>query len=139
LNCSFEISIYGDQLLVAISKRLRGCLRQVDVIARLGGDEFAILLDGFTDPNDVLRVAEKIQRVIAEPLTIDRNEAFTSASSGIALSSTVYERPEDVLRDADTAMYRAKDSGKARHAVFDELMYARRLTAESGERPAPCP
>jgi diguanylate cyclase (GGDEF)-like protein len=120
--------IYGDQLLVAIAKRLKGCLRQVDVIARLGGDEFAILLDGFTDPNDVLRVAEKIQRVISEPLTIERNEAFTSASIGIALSSTGYERPEDVLRDADTAMYRAKDGGKARHEVFDEVMYARAVS-----------
>jgi diguanylate cyclase (GGDEF)-like protein len=120
--------IYGDQLLVAIAKRLRACLRQVDVIARLGGDEFAILLDGFTDPDDVLRVAEKIQKVISEPLTIDRNEAFTSASIGIALSSTGYERPEDVLRDADTAMYRAKDGGKARHEVFDEVMYARAVS-----------
>jgi diguanylate cyclase (GGDEF)-like protein len=120
--------IYGDQLLVAIAKRLRGCLRQVDVIARLGGDEFAILLDGFTDPNDVLRVAEKIQQVISEPLTINRNEAFTSASIGIALSSTGYERPEDVLRDADTAMYRAKDGGKARHEVFDKVMYARAVS-----------
>src|SRR5215213_1211841 len=116
--------IYGDQLLVAIAKRLKGCLRQVDVIARLGGDEFAILLDGFTDPEDVLRVAEKIQQVISEPLTIEKNEAFTSASIGIALSSTGYERPEDVLRDADTAMYRAKDGGKARFEVFDEVMYA---------------
>jgi diguanylate cyclase (GGDEF)-like protein len=120
--------IYGDQLLVAISRRLKGCLRQVDVIARLGGDEFAILIDGFADPNDVLRVAEKIQRVISEPLTIDRNEAFTSASIGIALSSTGYDRPEDVLRDADTAMYRAKDGGKARHEVFDEVMYARAVS-----------
>ncbi|MCA1635727.1 MAG: EAL domain-containing protein [Acidobacteria bacterium] len=120
--------IYGDQLLVAISQRLKGCLRQVDVIARLGGDEFAVLLDGFTEPNDVLRVAEKIQKAISEPLTIDRNEAFTSASIGIALSSTGYERPEDVLRDADTAMYRAKDGGKARHEIFDEVMYARAVS-----------
>ena len=120
--------IYGDQLLVAISKRLQGCLRQVDVIARLGGDEFAILLDGFTDPNDVLRVAEQIQQAISQPLTIDRNEAFTSASIGIALSTTGYDRPEDVLRDADTAMYRAKDGGKARHEVFDEVMYARAVS-----------
>ncbi|HEX8130066.1 MAG TPA: EAL domain-containing protein [Pyrinomonadaceae bacterium] len=120
--------IYGDQLLVAIAKRLKGCLRMTDVIARLGGDEFAILLDGFPDPNDVLRVAEKIQQVISAPLTIDKNEAFTSASIGIALSSTGYERPEDVLRDADTAMYRAKDGGKARHEVFDEVMYARAVS-----------
>jgi diguanylate cyclase (GGDEF)-like protein len=120
--------IYGDQLLVAIAKRLKGCLRQMDVIARLGGDEFAILLDGFTDLTDVLHVAEKIQEVISEPLTIDKNEAFTSASIGIALSSTGYERPEDILRDADTAMYRAKDGGKARHEVFDEVMYARAVS-----------
>lgn len=120
--------IYGDQLLIIIAKRLKGCLRQTDVIARLGGDEFAILLDGFAETDDVLRIAEKIQQVISEPMTIDRNEAFISASIGIALSSTGYERPEDVLRDADTAMYRAKDGGKARHEVFDEVMYARAVS-----------
>ncbi len=119
---------YGDQLIVAIADRLKRCLRQVDIVARLGGDEFAILLDGLHEPSDAIHCAEKIQKEISRPLTIEKSEAFTSASIGIALSTAGYERPEDVLRDADTAMYRAKESGKARHEVFDKLMYARAVS-----------
>src|SRR2546421_2699164 len=119
---------HGDLLLVAVAERLKRCLRQADVVARFGGDEFAILLDGFGGPEDAVRVAEKIQREIALPLTIETHESFTSASIGIALGATGYERPEEVLRDADTAMYRAKEAGKARSEVFDELMYARAVS-----------
>jgi len=119
---------YGDQLLLAIAERLRACLRQVDVVARFGGDEFAIFLDGLQDPGDAVRLAEKIQKEIAVPLTIEKREAFASGSIGIALSTAGYEQPEDILRDADTAMYRAKDSGKARHEVFDTRMYARAVS-----------
>jgi len=118
----------GDLLLVAVAERLKSCLRQADVVARFGGDEFAVLLDGFSGPEDAVRVAEKIQKEISLPLTIDSHEAFTSASIGIALGAAGYERPEEILRDADTAMYRAKEAGKASFEVFDELMYARAVS-----------
>jgi diguanylate cyclase (GGDEF)-like protein len=119
---------YGDQLLTAVAERLKTCLRQVDVVARFGGDEFAILLDGLHGPGDAIHCAEKIQKEISIPLRIEKSDAFTSASIGIALSSAGYDRPEDILRDADTAMYRAKDLGKARHEVFDKPMYARAVS-----------
>ena len=115
----------GDQLLVATARRIRSCLRQIDTVARFGGDEFAVLLDGVEDSNDAVRVAERLQRELTTPVSVGGHEVFTSASIGIALSSTGYERPEDVLRDADTAMYRAKAAGKARHEIFDTGMHAR--------------
>ncbi len=119
---------YGDQLLIATAGRLQSCLRESDVVARFGGDEFAVLLDGIGDLSDVCRIAEKIQQQLAVPLKLDQHEAFTTASIGIALSSTGYDNPEDVLRDADTAMYRAKEAGKARHEVFDSMMHSRAVT-----------
>jgi diguanylate cyclase (GGDEF)-like protein len=119
---------YGDRLLVAIADRLKRTLRQKDIVARFGGDEFAILINDLQDSDDVMRIAEKIQQAIAVPLTIERNEAFVSASMGIALGTSAYESPEHILRDADTAMYRAKDTGKARYEVFDDLMYTRAVS-----------
>jgi len=119
---------YGDQLLIAIAERLRSCVRQSDMVARFGGDEFAVLLEGYNDLSDVHSVAEKIQLELALPLKLDRHEAFTTASIGIALSSTGYECPEDVLRDADTAMYRAKERGKARYELFDNEMHTRAIS-----------
>ena len=115
----------GDQLLVAMARRIQQCLRHIDTVARFGGDEFAVLLDGVEDANDAVRVAERLQRELTTPINVGGHEVFTSASIGIALSSTGYERPEDVLRDADTAMYRAKAAGKARHEIFDTGMHAR--------------
>lgn len=115
----------GDQLLVAISQRLNSCLRPGDVVARLGGDEFTILLDDIRDVNDATRVAERVQIELKEPFVFEGHEVFTSASIGIALSTAAHERPEYFLRDADTAMYRAKARGKARYEMFDEGMHAR--------------
>ena len=115
----------GDLLLVAISRRIQSCLRHIDTVARFGGDEFAVLLDGVEDANDAVRVAERLQRELTTPINVGGHEVFTSASIGIALSSTGYDRPEDVLRDADTAMYRAKAAGKARHEIFDTGMHQR--------------
>ena len=119
---------YGDRLLVAAARRLEACLRQVDVVARFGGDEFAVLLDGINDPDDAARVAEKIQREFAAPFDLAGQEVFTTVSVGIALGATGYERSEDVLRDADIAMYRAKDGGRARHKVFDRAMHERAVS-----------
>ncbi|HWN40878.1 MAG TPA: bifunctional diguanylate cyclase/phosphodiesterase, partial [Thermoanaerobaculia bacterium] len=114
----------GDALLVALAKRLELLLRPGDTVARLGGDEFAILLDDVAGPTQATRVAQRIHRELALPFNLGGHEVFTSASLGITLSSRgSYEHPEEVLRDADTAMYRAKASGKARHAVFDREMH----------------
>ena len=115
----------GDQLLVTIARRLETCLRPGDTVARLGGDEFAILLEDISDVSDSIRVAERIQRELQQAFNLSGNEVFASASIGIAPASSSYERAEDVLRDADTAMYRAKALGKARHQVFDRTMHAR--------------
>ena len=114
----------GDELLVAAARRLERCVRPGDTVARLGGDEFAILLDGLKSPSDATRVAERIQLEISQPYTIGGQEVFTTASIGIALSSSGYEKPEHLLRDADLAMYRAKSLGKARYEVFDREMHA---------------
>lgn len=130
---------HGDLLLVAFAERLERTLRPIDTLARFGGDEFAILLSGMTDTTDAVRVAQRIHDELTQPFVLDKNSAFATASIGIALSSTGYERPEDILRDADTAMYRAKENGKARFEVFDHGMHARavsRLQLESDLRQA---
>ncbi len=123
----------GDQVLVEVAARVPRCLRTCDTItrlldlsttARLGGDEFAILLDHIKDPEDAFLVAERVLHALALPFQVAGKEVFTSASFGIALSSAGYEQPEDLIRDADTAMYRAKSLGKARYAVFDADMRA---------------
>ncbi|HEX5761265.1 MAG TPA: EAL domain-containing protein [Thermoanaerobaculia bacterium] len=115
----------GDELLVAVARRVEVLLRPGDTVARLGGDEFAILLDGVEEPAQATRVAQRINRELSRPFTVQGHEIFVTTSLGITLSSSaVYERPEDVLRDADTAMYRAKAAGKDRHAIFDREMHA---------------
>lgn len=114
----------GDHLLVAISRRLQTCLRPGDTVARFGGDEFAILLDGISDVSDAIRIADRFQKELRQPFGIGGQEAFTTASVGIAVGASDYERPEEVIRDADTAMYRAKARGRGLHEVFDERMHA---------------
>ena len=117
----------GDQLLVGIARRLETCLRPGDTVARLGGDEFTILLEDLAGSDEATDVAERLQERLSRPFNLGGHEVFTTASIGIALSTTGYDRAEDVLRDADTAMYRAKPLGKARHEVFDKAMHARAL------------
>ncbi|HEX5709409.1 MAG TPA: EAL domain-containing protein, partial [Pyrinomonadaceae bacterium] len=116
--------MFGDQLLVGIARRLEGCLREGDTVARVGGDEFTILLEDIEDEPEAVSVAERIQKELSAPFHIGGHEVFTTVSIGIAPSSTEYDDPEDILRDADTAMYRAKSLGKARHEVFDKAMHA---------------
>jgi diguanylate cyclase (GGDEF)-like protein/PAS domain S-box-containing protein len=117
--------VIGDQLLIEIARRLQASLRHGDTVARLGGDEFALLLDSIVDPPAATRAAERIHRELEPPFRLEGHEVFSSASIGIALSTTAYDKPEDMLRDADTAMYRAKAMGRAQHAVFDQDMHAR--------------
>ncbi len=113
----------GDQLLVGVARRLEKCLRSNDVIARLGGDEFMILVENLHSPSDALRIAASIQQSLQLPLEIGGQELVVTASIGIALSGSGYVQPEAMMRDADTAMYRAKVGGKARYEVFDKEMH----------------
>ncbi len=117
----------GDKLLVAIAERLKACVRPGDVVARLGGDEFTILLNRTGEIDDVARVAERLQSRLSEPFKLDNYEVFTTASIGIIISDEVERQPEDFLRDADAAMYRAKESGKARYEIFDREMHVRNM------------
>jgi diguanylate cyclase (GGDEF)-like protein/PAS domain S-box-containing protein len=113
----------GDQLLVGIADRLKKNLRPGDTVARLGGDEFTVLLEDVSDTGEVIAVAERIEAELSLPFNLGGHEVFTTASIGIAPSTTGYEQPDDILRDADTAMYRAKSLGKSRHEVFDKEMH----------------
>jgi predicted signal transduction protein with EAL and GGDEF domain/sensor domain CHASE-containing protein len=140
VNDSLGHSI-GDQLISEIGRRLMKSLRGYDTIsrpiasegperpdgentlARLGGDEFTVLLVDINDPSDAIRAAKRIQTALAMPYTLGGQEVFVSASVGIALSTTPHSTPEDLLRDADIAMYRAKSLGKARYEIFDTAMH----------------
>jgi diguanylate cyclase (GGDEF)-like protein/PAS domain S-box-containing protein len=132
VNDSFGHAV-GDRLLIQVAARLEGSLRHTDKLvrlsesftfARLGGDEFAILLNALKDPADATRVAERLLEALAEPFVVDGNEFFTSASIGIAMGTLGYHHPEEYVRDADTAMYKAKELGKGRFEVFDADMRA---------------
>jgi diguanylate cyclase (GGDEF)-like protein len=113
----------GDALLIQIATALAAALRPSDIISRVGGDEFAILLEGGHDVSDAVRVAERIHERLTGPIFLDGHEIFITASLGIAVCTPEYERPEDLLRDADTAMYRAKASGRACHVIFHRGMH----------------
>jgi PAS domain S-box-containing protein len=147
----------GDELLIQIGQRLKKSVRRADTVsrprvcevpgtpgnddtlARLGGDEFAILLDDIRDPIEAVRVAERVQAELAVPFVVDQQEIVISASIGIASSSSSHTRAEDLVRDADIAMYRAKCAGKARCEVSDTAMHAhalKRLQLETDLRKA---
>ncbi len=113
----------GDQLLVAIAQRLKQHLRQVDTLARLGGDEFAILLTQIIDKDSTIQFANQILGAFIEPFTLEDHQVFINASIGIALGKATYDKPEHLLRDADTAMYHAKAAGKGQHRLFETTMH----------------
>src|SRR6266436_1510970 len=108
----------GDQLLQQIGRRLESCLREGDTLARHGGDEFTMWLDDVRGSADAVRVADRVHEVMREPFELQGQQVHSSASIGVAVGSAQYQKAEDVLRDADVAMYRAKALGKARTAVF---------------------
>ncbi|MBD2775944.1 EAL domain-containing protein [Iningainema sp. BLCCT55] len=131
--------LVGDQLLIAIVGRLKACLRPVDTIARFGGDEFIILLENLSDVSDTIGIAERIQTELRLPFNLNEQEVFITVSIGIALSATGYSQPEDMLRDADIAMYRAKNQAPARYEIFNTRMHQKavvRLQMETDLRRA---
>ncbi len=129
----------GDQLLIAIAHKLQSTLREIDLVARLGGDEFVILLDEIKDIQEAIHAAERIFAALQTPLVIEGREVYMTSSIGIVLGTKSYIQSSDLLRDADTAMYRAKNKGKARYEIFDTEMYRqamRRMHLENDLRQA---
>ena len=138
----------GDQLLVSMADRLRATVRSLEtssraraehLAARLGGDEFAVLLNDIDGVREAIAVAERLQRELSAPYVLAGHEVISTASIGIVTSDGNYKRPDDLMRDADTAMYQAKNSGKARYVVFDERMHSevvQRLNLEKDLRVA---
>ncbi|MEZ6192436.1 MAG: EAL domain-containing protein [Phycisphaerales bacterium] len=118
---------YGDMLLTSIAQQLRVQLRTVDTAARLGGDEFVVLLDGIDGLSGAIEVAERLLETFARPHSLGGHDVISTASIGIVTSEGDYHKPEEMVRDADNAMYQAKASGRARYVVFDEQMHAKAL------------
>ena len=131
----------GDKLLIEVARRLSACARKVDTIARIpgdhvariGGDEFVMLLEDLASPEDALRVAERVHSTLAEPFSLGGHELVARGSVGIATSDAGYSRPEEVLRDADTALYQAKQAGKSCTCIFDQQMHQRAMMRWSTE------
>jgi diguanylate cyclase (GGDEF)-like protein len=117
--------LVGDQLLIMLGKRLGANIRSLDTLARFGGDEFAVLMEDVTDVSHVMQFAERVHSELALPFQVRGHELFVTVSIGIVLSNAAaYSRPEELIRDADTAMYNAKARGKACHVLFDSAMHA---------------
>ena len=119
--------MYGDQLLIKVADMMKTCLRSCDTAARLSGDEFAVLLEDIKDVSEATLIAERIQQAIQTPTKINQQKIVISASMGIILSDPRYSIPEDILRDADIAMYHAKQNGKACYSVFQQSMHMRSI------------
>jgi diguanylate cyclase (GGDEF)-like protein len=117
----------GDELLNAIAQRLRHCLRPTDIIARLGGDEFTVLIENVQETTDATQVAERILATLCTPFRLRGHTLFPSASIGIVIGSAAYQSAADLLRDADLAMYHAKETGRACYALFNQELHVQSL------------
>ncbi len=117
----------GDQLLIALTDRLKKCLEKQDILARFGGDEFTILLRDIQDFEEVIQVAQSIQQELSFPFILGNHQVFTNASIGIALLTPDYQQPEELLRDADIAMYSAKEKGQGNYTIFNRKMHQKML------------
>jgi diguanylate cyclase (GGDEF)-like protein len=124
INDSLGHSI-GDELLIAVAKRLESALRAGDSVSRLGGDEFTILIDEVQNADEAVHISERACRALEHPFNLGGHEVFTSASIGIVISGGGLDKAEDLIQRADTAMYRAKALGKGRYVLFDQAMHER--------------
>lgn len=115
--------LIGDKLLIGIAERLESCVRPGDIVARLGGDEFTILLNNIKDCETAIRITNRLIQALSEPFKLGEYEVFTSASIGIVIADNIKRESEDYLRDADTAMYRAKAAGNSRYEIFNKEMH----------------
>ena len=125
--------VAGDVLLESVATKLKRCVREADTVARMGGDEFMILLHEITSTRDVLPVLERIEEELRTPVHFRHHEMITSASLGVVIWDPSYKNPEDLLRAADTAMYQAKEAGRACYRFFDEQMHRSVLSAVRAE------
>ena len=112
--------VHGDELIILTGNRLKGSVQPGDTVARLGGDEYSILMEDINNVNQAIELAEKIQSALSKPFSLGDKEVFSSGSMGIAYSNIDYERPEEILRDAELAMYKAKRLGKSKSVLFDK-------------------
>ncbi len=119
--------LVGDQFLISFAQRLQECLRDIDTLARLGGDEFAVLLEDIEGADSAIGIAERIQTALKAPFMVGDREIFTTASLGIVLNTGTYQQAETIIRDADAAMYHAKEKGKARFEIFDPTLHEKAL------------
>ena len=129
----------GDELLIAVSKRLQNVLRPTDTVARLGGDEFILLLEDLKNEDEAVAMTRRVQKVLATAHELDGHDVHLSASIGVVTSNPDYTSAEEIMRDADIAMYRAKEKGRARFALFDTSMrehLERRMSLEADLRVA---
>jgi diguanylate cyclase (GGDEF)-like protein/PAS domain S-box-containing protein len=116
--------VLADQLLTQVGQRLRACVRPEDVVARIGGDEFTVLVSSITSPKEIIGLTDRIHAAMEPPIYVEMHEARATTSIGVALGTNAYDRSEDILRDADIAMYEAKALGRARTVIFDDRMRA---------------
>ena len=126
VNRAFGTEV-GDATLMEVARRLQGCIRGVDSVAHLGSDDFAILMDGMKDVSDPTRVATRVNQALSSPVRVEKHQVFVGASIGIAISLTGYQDPEDLVRDAQKALMRARTEGPGSYQMFDPVLHARAL------------